>query len=71
MERQPSGGDGPVFSFGVGLFHFFSLFPFLFRYPQYTGSGLGELVENLTNLAIPQAMPLQLPDLVEISLTHF
>ena len=44
MERQPSGGDGLLFSFGVGLFHFFSLFPFLFRYPQYTGSGLGELV---------------------------
>jgi len=47
MERQPSGGDGLVFSFGVGLFHFFSLFPFLFRYPQYTGSGLGELDSGL------------------------
>ena len=35
MERQLSGGDGLVFSFGVGLLHFFSLFPFLFRYPQY------------------------------------
>lgn len=43
MERQPSGGDGLVFPFGVGLFYFFSLFPFLFKYPQYTGSGLREL----------------------------
>ena len=49
MERQPSGGDGLVFSFGVGLFHFFSLFPFLFRYPQYTGSGLGELANYSSN----------------------
>jgi len=43
MDRQPSGGDGHVFSFGVGLFHFLSFFPFLFVYLQYTGSGFGKL----------------------------
>ena len=47
MERPPTRGDGLVFSFGLALLYFFSLFPFLFRYPQYTGPGFGELDSGL------------------------
>ena len=43
IDRQTGGGEGHVFSFGVGLFHFLALFPFLLEYRQYTGSGLGKL----------------------------
>jgi len=41
------------FSFGVGLFHFLSLFPFLFGYLEYTGSGLGKLATGIAYHAVP------------------